>query len=329
MDEYNNRLKIAMRSAGYSEVYVESCLSYSSNLINQKLPVIFDRNHLRSILQLDKCKLDSYHEFSIRNSIKVRYITSPSKPLKIRQRWILDEILSKVNISKNAHGFTRGKSIITNAQQHIGQGEMINIDLNNFFGSIRQNEVERVFLALGYSNEVSVLLAELCTYKGVLPQGAPTSPALSNIISIQLDEKLEKYALEKKFIYTRYADDMTFSGCKVSEEHLIEVTKIINGFKFHVNDKKTKFFNGSKRKFITGIVVGDTNLSLPRRYKREFKQEIYYCRKFGAGQHLENIKATRVVNYKAHMYGKAYFVKMVNENLGNKYLKELDEVNWD
>lgn len=325
---YLNRLKKAMKNQ-YNTQYINACLKYAEELLNSNLPVIFDNNHLISILQLKNIKIECYSEFLIfgKNG-KIRNITAPSKPLKYRQRWILDNILVKVPISSACEGFVKGHSIVTNARKHIGYSETMMIDIADFFPSITYDRIKQVYESLGYTQEVANFLATLCCYEGVLPQGAPTSPSLANIVCYDMDKKLEILAQSYGLVYTRYADDMAFSGnCDMS---LLsdEIIAIVNSFGFTINEKKTRFYKGKQRKIITGIVVKENTLSVPKKVKRKLKQEIYYCQKFGVSKHLDNINSSKVVNFREYLYGKAYYIKMIEPKIGEKFLGELDKIDW-
>ena len=312
----------------YEEDYISICLEYANRLLQQSMPVIFDLEHIKKILKLNECDMYAYHKFKIYAGVKEREISSPSRKIKSRQRWILDNILGNITIHESAHGFVKGKSIVTNAREHIGQYEMLNIDIKNFFDSINSNEVARVFRNIGYTEEVINKLTEICTFDNVLPKGAPTSPCLSNIICLPIDVQLKELADTYNLKYTRYADDMTFSGERIINTVRESINNIINKQGFELNTNKTRYVKGNKRKMVTGIVVGD-KLRVPKRFKRKLKQDIYYCQRFGAGKHLENINATRYINFRSYMYGRAYFVKMVEEKVGEKYLNELDLINWN
>lgn len=326
---YLDRLQKEMEQK-YNQEYVAVCVKYADGLLEQGLPVIFDENHLKNILKLHRVKMEYYQEFCIAGkSGKERTICAPSKSLKVRQRWILDNILYKIPISDCCEGFAKGHSIVTNAQRHIGYEQSLNIDIKDFFPSISQDRVKQVFIEMGYSREASEYLARLCCYKGKLPQGAPTSPYLANIVCRDMDEQLIQYSEEKDIIYTRYADDMSFSGnCEMIELYE-EIQKIVADSGFEVNYSKTRVYKGKKRKIITGIIVKEESLAVPRDYKRKLKQEIYYCQKFGVATHLENTKAIKRVNFREYLYGKAYYIKMIEPKTGRYFLEELDKICWD
>ncbi len=165
-----------------------------------------------------------YRTFTIyKRSGKLREISEPLPSLKEIQKWILENILEKCSLHIAAKAYIKGKSIKDNARFHRNQRRVLAVDINDFFHSIDIDRVFKLFVSLGYAPMVSALLAHLCCLKRRLPQGAPTSPAISNIISYSLDDKLYAYAREMGFRYTRYADDITVSGLVIRHSHITAI----------------------------------------------------------------------------------------------------------
>lgn len=326
--DYLYRLKENMQGK-YDNTYIDKCICYAENLLKRNYPVIFDEMHIYMILQLSHIKLDYYSDFEVRGrNGKVRIISAPSRSLKYRQRWILDEILSNVRIMPCCEGFVKGHSIVTNARKHIGYAETLTVDIKDFFPSIKEEQVVGVFREIGYTQEVAAALSYLCCHEGHLPQGAPTSPQLSNIVCRSLDRDFMEFSEKHDLVYSRYADDITFSGNHDLNNLLFYVKEIIQNHGFEINERKTRLYTGKRRKIVTGLIVKEDGLCVPRNYKRKLRQEIYYCKKFGVTQHLRNTNTLKVVNFKEFMYGKAYYIKMVEPNAGEKFLKQLDEIEW-
>ena len=176
-------------------------------------------------------KVHHYNQFSIpKKSGGERLISAPMPRLKNAQRWILENVLYSPKINEAAHGFCRELSIVTNARPHVGSKVVVNMDMENFFPTVTYPRVKGLFKSLGYSGSLATVFALICTQaktsnvdmdnqswyvaKGerVLPQGAPTSPAITNLICRGLDARLERIAGKLGFVFTRYADDMTFSS---------------------------------------------------------------------------------------------------------------------
>ena len=225
-----------------------------------------------------------------------RHISAPMPRLKRAQYWILESILNKVLLHEAAHGFVIGKSIVSNATPHLKTGVVINLDVKDFFPTITYPRIKGVFRKIGYSDNVSTILALICTEIPVieteldgqtwyvadgerhLPQGAPTSPALTNILCRKLDIRLKGLAHTLGFHYTRYADDMTFSSIKNEtingEKHvnllLKSVKQIITDEGLTVHPDKTKVMRAGSRQEVTGITVNDTP-SVSRKKMRQFR----------------------------------------------------------
>ena len=219
----------------------------------------------------------------------VRRLSVPDKILKQVQRKITDVILSKMPISKYATAYRYGSSVAKNAVGHIGKPKILKLDILRFFDSVYYSALkEKVFVKERFSEPVRILLAMLCYHGDVLPQGAPSSPAITNIIMRDFDEKVGNWCEERGISYTRYCDDMTFSG---EFEHS-EVERFVKSellkCGFVLNTEKTVAVGAGKRQTVTGIVV-NKKLNLTSEYLRKLRQEIYYCRKYGVKSHTERI----------------------------------------
>lgn len=324
---YIKRLRIALTNQNFDITYINLCCSYAENLLSNNFPVIFDLKHLEEILKLHELKLDSYHTFFLDKNNKKREITAPSKNLKERQRWILKEILNNITLNECCHGFVKNRSIKSNALLHVNSNYIVCMDIHDFFPSININQVKNVFLKCGYTNTVSQKLSELCTHNSILPQGAPTSPYLANVIFEEIDLAILDAIKSKDIVYSRYADDLVFSSSENISYIVNDITNILQNYGFKVNSHKTRIMNSPYRKTVTGLVVTDT-VKVPKYFKRKFNQELYYCEKYGISSHLKNCHSTKRVNFKEYMYGKAYYIRMIEPILGEKYLDRLDNLNW-
>ncbi len=290
------------------------------------MPKIDNVNQLNELLNLESVDLNAYHLFCKYRDDKERTICAPSVKLKERQRWIVRNILDKVPMGSCVHGFVKGKSIKTNAEPHVRKKEILCLDIENFFPSITIEQVRTVFMMLGYSEPVTNKLCEICTYAGRLPQGAPTSPALSNIVFQRIDAELLRLVEKEGLTYTRYADDLTFSTNDSNiEKYIVEVKEILGKEGFLINEKKTHVMKDNYRKIVTGLLVND-RLRVPNAYKKKLRQEIYYCNKYGISQHLRAIGRDDAVNFREYLYGKAYYINMIEQDEGQYFLKQLDEL---
>ncbi len=238
-------------------------------------------------------RVSHYQRFRIpKKSGGERQISAPMPRLKRVQYWILDNILARVPIHPAAQGFAPGRSILTNAAPHVGRGVVINLDLKDFFPTLTWKRVKGKFLGLGYPEAVATVLALICTepdqdeveLDGVrlyaargprrLPQGAPTSPALTNLICWRLDRRLSGLAAKLGFTYTRYADDMTFSasGEAAGKASLLLkfVGEIVAAEGFTVHPDKTRVMRAHSRQEVTGLVVNE-RIGVPRDTLRRFR----------------------------------------------------------
>jgi RNA-directed DNA polymerase len=213
-----------------------------------------------------------------------RLLSAPHEHLAQAQQWIFDNVLQKLPVEAPAHGFVKGRSTVTNAKEHLHQGIVINLDLSDFFPTIGFGRVRGFFEKLGYSPAVATIFALLCTepprrkviYDGVtywvaigdrgLPQGACTSPAISNLVSRKLDRRLSGMTQKMGWKYTRYADDLTFSaelhdvgegkkGRKDLGMLLARIRHIVQEEGFAINPKKGRIQHAGGRQEVTGIVV--------------------------------------------------------------------------
>jgi Retron-type reverse transcriptase len=238
---------------------------YNERLQNNNVPIIYNLRHLRRIFRIRKREQNKYfgsgrneyHCFKIpKKSGGMREIVAPSDKLKSYQLWIKENILDKIKISDYATGFKKACSILDNAKIHVGKELVINLDLKDFFPSIKYSQVYKIFSYLGYTNEVSHLLTQLCTNKyNILPQGSPASPILSNIVTLKLDKRLSNLAKAYECSYSRYADDITFSGSKNIKKIIPLVKAIIHEEGFEVNENKLRFQYNFQRQEVTGLVV--------------------------------------------------------------------------
>ena len=233
----------------------------------------------------------SYSEFTIpKRRGGERRIEAPSDALKALQRRILQRLLNPLKFHPAATGFVPGRSIVDHARPHVGQGAVINIDLADFFPSIQVGRVREAFRVLGWNRAAADILANLCTHNGHLPQGAPTSPALSNLVCRRMDARFDALARKCGGHYTRYADDLTFSfpgfgsnrrrkpkpkgqplrrrPRNPSRGLLRTIRQIVEGEGFTIQrKKKVRVQRPHQRQTAAGLLVNRA-VNLPRRVRR-------------------------------------------------------------
>jgi RNA-directed DNA polymerase len=215
----------------------------------------------------------AYEEFSIpKRSGGVRKILAPNLKLKAVQRRLLHQLFRKLKAFPLATGFERNHSIVTNAACHVGKAVIVKMDVKDFFPTTSTERVQQYFRKIGWNREATELLTKLCTHQGGLPQGAPTSPRLSNLVNYRLDVRLSKAAAALGASYTRYADDLTFSFAEdrpAAVRKLIHICQIVvreEGYSLHLR-KKLHIRRCHQRQIVTGLVVNE-KVSLSREKRR-------------------------------------------------------------
>jgi len=239
-----------------------------------------------------------------------RLIRAPRTFLKTVQNYILETILSKYSDHEAAYGFTKGKGAYKNATQHLNQNYVWNTDIVDFFPSISADRVQNVFVRLGYSRNVSWMLAILFTYEQKLAQGAPTSPKISNIITSELDELLASIAGRFGCNYTRYADDITFSSMAAfQEEVLVLIKSCIEAYGFVLNEGKTRSSGPNVPRYVTGFVI-NAKVQPDRATRRTLRAKFHRLNGIETPE-LDTVYAAQ---------GWASYVYSYNKDLGRQYL---------
>lgn len=223
-----------------------------------------------------------------------RVIYSPVYSLKVIQRWVLENILYKVKPSNNCYGYIKGiaSPLVKNADKHKSNLFVMKLDIEDFFPSLKSNKVLRLFESIGYNREVSVLLTNICSCNGHLPQGAVTSPYLSNLLCIKLDLRLQRYCAKRDIVYTRYVDDLTFSSNNRDElkKTFHMFCKILEDEGFNINKDKTKFMTPKSKKTITGVTIADDKLKAPYEMKKLVRSMIHRAIVTGDYSQLNKIR---------------------------------------
>lgn len=214
----------------------------------------------------------AYESFSIpKKTGGRRLILAPAPELKDLQRRILQRGLRRLRAHPCATGFERGYSIVSNATIHTNQAVVVRIDVKDFFPSTQSRRVSDYFRAIGWNRDVARVLTRLCTENGGLPQGAPTSPRLSNLLNYRLDARLAGLAARYEARYSRYADDLTFSFARDDADAVRTVIRcarsILRDDGYRMNRRKLRVSRRSNRQTVTGLVV-NAGVRLPRTTRR-------------------------------------------------------------
>ncbi len=238
-----------------------------------------------------------YRDFNIaKGNGKFRLISAPNERLKYFQRKIADSLVSIYRIRHPVHGFVNGKSVKTNAASHLKGKFLLNIDLKDFFPTITENRVDGLFQSLGINSRVAQILARICCNNGCLPQGAPSSPIISNMICFRLDKDLLSLAKAARCIYTRYADDISFSSYrpltgmfesalpptgKTSPDLLSpDLIRAIENNGFHIHPEKIHYADRNSRRTVTGIKINE-GLNVNRRFVRNLRAALHSVETLG------------------------------------------------
>lgn len=293
---------------------VKECNEFllSLNLLNYK-----DKNkYIKTIYSITNNIESNYKVYRIlKKNGKKRTIYEPNPLLKHIQRKILVNILNNKSISKYAKAYHKGVSLRDNAILHINKKIILKLDIRNFFDNISFLDVYNNCFSIEYfPKSVGMLLTYLCTYQDHLIQGSPTSAYISNLIMKSFDEEIGIWCESKQISYTRYSDDMTFSGDFNPGDIITKVRKQLYKLGLELNNKKIHVVRGSCSQRVTGVVVNE-KAQVCLEYRKEIRKEMYYIKKFGLHSHLKwcNIEITPL-KYIEKLYGKILFVLQIDKN---------------
>lgn len=283
---------------------------------------------------------------------EIRLLEIPKSRLRELQRQILHRLLDFIPPHEAAHGFRAGRTICTFAAPHVGQPVVIRLDLRNFFPAIRRRRIEAIFLTAGYAEPVAVFLAGLCTHRvgydvlaaldipliercrlerlygePHLPQGAPTSPALSNLVAYRLDCRLAALAASAGASYTRYADDLAFSGgrelSRSARRFQVQVAAIALEEGFEVHGRKSRIMRAGTRQRLVGLTV-NRHLNPPRQQFDRLKATLHNCVTHGPmGQNRGDHG-----DFRAHLAGLVAYHEMINPARGARLRALFDLIKW-
>lgn len=320
------------------------------NLTDVSILLEISEDNLKLLLY--RIPLDKrYKEFDIiQKNNKIRHIQAPDNRLKQLQRKLLYFLELLYKPKKNTYGFVKGKSIKHNAVNHTRKRHVLNIDLKDFFPSINFGRVRGLFLKepFNFSAEVATILAQIACHKGLLPQGSPTSPIISNFICHKLDNQLNKIAQKCKVSYTRYADDITFSSeLRIFPKEIAEIVeghvelnpilvKVVEGNGFIINADKVKYSGTYNRQEVTGLVVNKFP-NVKRTYVRQIRAMIHAWQKYGyRASNKEYIKKYLTPNsrsspnrytFKMVIKGKLEFIRQIKGSNDKVYLNLITKAN--
>lgn len=245
-----------------------------------------------------------------------RLIDSPGKNLKTIQRWILKNYIDKLEVNKRANGFVKKRGIKRNALFHLNKKYILTIDIKDFFTSITQKQVFESINENYNDKSFALKIAKICTYRRYLPQGAPTSPALSNLVFKSIDDEIMKYCNAELIHYSRYADDLTFSSDnKQLLQHAYSyINDLLYKNGFNINSKKTRYLSGKGNMSVTGVNINTGTPKANSKLKKQVRAEL----------HNYIVKDKNINQNK--LAGKISFIRSIEDDYPQKidsYIKKL------
>lgn len=274
-----------------------------------------DKKYLKTIYSITNNIENNYKVYKIKKrNGKLRTIHEPDKLLKHIQRQILNNILNNKSISKYAKAYHSGISLKENALPHINKDLILKLDIKDFFENINFIDVYNACFSIEYfPKSVGMILTYLCTYQDHLIQGAPTSAYISNLVMKDFDDVIGEWCDNNNISYTRYSDDMTFSGNFNPSEIITKVRKMLSKLGLELNNKKTHIVKKSASQNITGLVVNE-KVQTSNKYRKKIRQEVYYIKKYGLSSHLKKLNIRDKDKYLHSLYGKILYVLQIDKN---------------
>lgn len=271
-----------------------------------------DDEKIKKMYIISNNKSKYYKKYIIRKrNGKKRRILSPYYELKKIQQNILNNLLYEKSSSRYATAYIKRIKLIENAVMHTGYKYILKLDISNFFENISYVDIYNIYKEYGFSDKICGLLANLTTYNDYLPQGAPTSPYLSNLVLRDFDYKVGNWCKQRNINYTRYSDDMTFSMNEYNKDIIRFIRVNLYKYNLELNNEKIHLINNSKKQKITGIIVNE-KLQVDIKYRKKIRQEMYYIKKYGLDEHLKVIDEEKDY-YLNSLYGRIMFVLAIDK----------------
>lgn len=283
-----------------------------------------------------------YHAAEIKKrSGGVRHLLIPDRLLQGIQKNLLHHVLEGLSVSGYATAYKKKTSVSQNALPHVGQEQIMKLDIKDFFDNITFLMVyQKAFPAAYFPPAVRRLLSALCCYEDTLPQGAPTSPAISNLVMKDFDEYVGSWCKERQIHYTRYCDDMTFSGVFDEKKLKNKIRNYLQVMGFELNDRKTRVLGTHCRQSVTGLVVNQ-KLNVAREYRRNLRADIYFCKKYGVEEHIRHSEKKEwmyegepeTTRYLQHLLGQVHYIlqmtpEVIEFQQAREDIKSLIHIEW-
>jgi RNA-directed DNA polymerase len=362
-------LRASGNAKGFDSAYIENLIAEGQRLKERGLPPLFTLGHLAVICDVPYAFLravvsraiDPYRVFRLRKKAGgFRRITVPSYPLNAVQGWLHTTVLKGQKVHSSSQAFNEGCSPLKNAASHCGAKWLIKVDLKNFFESISERQVYRVFREMGFPALISFELGRICTrvcvppptsprlfwqltgrysiasychtQLGHLPQGAATSPLLANLVCHRFDEQLNALAMANDCTYTRYADDIVFSAQSFSRTRALglisRVDRISEDFGFRRNGRKTVIAPPGARRVVTGLLVDGAEVRLTKNFRERLELHLYHALKAGVAEHCRRRKFASLIGFMNHLDGLITYAEHVEPRFGSKCRMEFARIDW-
>lgn len=225
----------------------------------------------------------------------------------------------------HVHGFVKGRSTLTNAAQHLGQACVLRVDLQSFFPSIDAGRVASALRGQGLEDDAVELCTKVVTLRGRLPIGLSTSPLISNLVFQETDDNLVQYSDANSLTFTRYVDDMSFSGY-LTDQNLLDIKTILDDNGWRINESKTAFMRRGGPQYVTGLYVGCADgPRIPRRIKRQMRRVCFLIEHFGYQDYMERFGGSEANMIPNRLYGWARYIASVEPRVGYSMMKTISE----
>ena len=362
--------KQAAAEQGVAAESIQSLVDEGNRLRARGIPVVFTLGHVAAICDVPykyirdivSREFDPYRVFNVRKrSGGYRQITVPEPPLMRIQRWIHQNILSSAPVSQISTAYSPGTGPVKNAEQHRSCRWLVKVDVKSFFESVSERQVYRVFRSIGYPALLSFELTRLCTrfpsgttkrkkqrwrtnertysieaYKtkivGHLPQGAPTSPMLANLVCAGLDNQLIAMANKYGGVITRYADDIVFSaqefGRSQAKALIKEITVELGKLGFRRNETKTHVVPPSARRVVTGLLVDTGTPRLTKEFRDKLRLHLFHAQTKGIRSHCERRKFRSLIGFREHLRGLIAYAGQVDQQFAAERKAEFEALPW-
>jgi RNA-directed DNA polymerase len=354
---------------GYNQDYLAALIAEGTRLHGLGMPVVFTLGHLASICdvphrflhQIVRREFDPYRVFNIRKrSGGYRQITVPTEHLLRVQRWIHENILMRRRVHGASAAFGAGCDPRKNANSHAGAKWLVKLDITDFFEAVSERQVYRAFRAAGFVALMAFQLTRICTktsdfpwkYRkrrwknpnqsrhklfattglGHLPQGAPTSPMLANLVCVEMDAELERCATEFGCTYTRYADDIVFSAANLDRARAHDLIRrasvILGGHGFNRNRHKTHVAPPGARRVVTGLLVDRARPRLTGEYKERILLHLYHARTKTIHGHCVRRGFRSLLGFRAHLDGLITYAEYIDAEFGAECRAQFNTLPW-